>query len=382
MTINFSHRLKYLEERHLLRSIKVVEKIEGTNAVINGKRCTLFCTNDYLGLSGHPAVKTSAISAIEESGFGSGSAPLIAGNGIYHTRLSADISSFKGSESSILFGSGYIANTSIIPALADRGGAIISDSLNHASIIDGCRLSKADVKVYGHCDMGSLADCLEQSKNYEHRLIITEGVFSMDGDIVPLPEIIELAEKYDAMVMVDEAHATGTIGSSGRGTLEHFNIKPGRIIQMGALGKALGSFGAFAASSKETVDWLINSARGFIFSTALPPSACAATSAALRVIIEEPDRLTHLKENSDTLRSSLAGMGFKVIGGGTPIVPVVIGGAAETLKLASHLMESRFYAPAIRPPTVPENECRLRLTVSALHTRADIAALLDVFWKA
>ena len=382
MTPGFSRRLKYLEEHNLLRSIKTVEKLDGTNAVINGKRCTLFCTNDYLGLSSHPAVKAAAISAIGEFGFGSGSAPLISGNSIYHKKLAGDISAFKGSESSILFGSGYIANTSIIPALAVHGDAIISDSLNHASIIDGCRLSRADVKVYGHCDMGSLAGCLEQSKKYERRLIITEGVFSMDGDIAPLPEIIKLAEESAAIVLVDEAHATGTIGPSGRGTLEHFKIKSNRIIQMGTLGKALGSFGAFVATSNEVVDWLINSARGFIFSTALPPSTCASASAALRVITEGPERLTSLRKNSDTLRSSLDNMGFKVLGSGTPIIPVVIGGAEETLKLASYLMESGFYAPAIRPPTVPENECRIRLTASALHTNADIEALMNIFRKA
>lgn len=382
MTSNYTDRLKELNKKTLLRKLKTVENLRGIKATVDGRKCTLFCTNDYLGLSAHPAIKAAANKAIEESGFGSGSAPLIAGNGSYHARLSADISAFKGSESSLLFGSGYIANTSIIPALAGRSDAIISDSLNHASIIDGCRLSNADVKIYDHCNTDSLAECLTQSKDFERRLIITEGVFSMDGDITPLPEIIELTDEYDAMVLIDEAHATGTIGPSGRGTLEHFNIKSNRIIQMGTLGKALGSFGAFAASNRDTVDWLINSARGFIFSTALPPSACAAASAALRIIIDEPDRVTRLKANSDTLRSSLESMGFKVLGGGTPIVPVVTGGAAETLKLSSYLLESGFYAPAIRPPTVPENECRLRLTVSALHTRVDIEAILDVFRKA
>jgi 8-amino-7-oxononanoate synthase len=381
MTPGFSHRLKYLEEHSLLRAKKTVEQLDGTNAVIDGKRCTLFCANDYLGLSGHPAVKAAAVSAIDEFGFGSGSAPLISGNSIYHKKLAGDIADYKASETSLLFGSGYTANISIIPALAGKGDAIISDSLNHASIIDGCRLSRADVKIYRHCDMDSLAACLEQSKDYKRRLIITEGVFSMDGDIAPLPEIVKLAEEYDATVLVDEAHATGTIGPSGRGSLEHFNIKSDRIIQMGTLGKALGSFGAFAASTNDTIDWLTNSARGFIFSTALPHSACASASAALRVIIEEPDRLDSLRKNSETLRSSLTGMGFKVLGGGTPIVPVMTGGAEETLRLASYLMESGFYAPAIRPPTVPENECRIRLTVSALHKTADIEALMDVFRK-
>lgn len=382
MTTNFSDRLNTLGKKNLLRKLKTLENLSGISATVDGRKCTLFCTNDYLGLSSHPKVMAAAISAIDEFGFGSGSAPLISGNSIYHKKLAGDIADFKASEASVLFGSGYTANTSIIPALAGDGDAIISDSLNHASIIDGCRLSRGDVKVYRHCDMGSLAYCLGQSKDHERRLIITEGVFSMDGDIAPLPEIMNLAEEYDATVLLDEAHSTGTIGSSGRGTLEHFNIKSGRIIQMGTLGKALGSFGAFVASSDKTIDWLINSARGFIFSTALPPSSCAAASAALRVIIEEPNRLTHLQKNSEALRSSLTGMGFSVLGCGTPIVPVVTGGAEETLRLASFLMESGFYAPAIRPPTVPENECRLRLTVSALHTSADIDALLDVFRKA
>jgi 8-amino-7-oxononanoate synthase len=361
----------------LFRTLKNVESINGVKAVIGGRTLTLFCTNDYLGLSGHPKVREAAKAAIDDIGFGAGSAPLIAGHTVYHERLESELARFKGAEKALLFGSGYLANTGMIPALASDGDAILSDELNHASIIDGCRLSKAEVFIYNHCDPASIEEKLKDCKSCNRRIIVTEGVFSMDGDIAPLPEVNGLAEKYDAALIVDEAHATGTIGAAGRGSFEHFGIAPGNSIQMGTLGKALGSYGAFVAANSDTIDWLVNKARSFIFSTALPPAACAAASAALQLIKEEKEKCGLLREKARTLRSSLKADGFNVLGDGTPIIPMVIGKADEALKLSAALMEAGYYVPAIRPPTVPEGKSRLRLTVSALHTLEDIEGLLD-----
>ncbi len=380
--INCAPTLEDLKQKSLNRKLHTVASRDGVKAVIEGKQYTLFCSNDYLGLTSNPSVKAAAVAAINDAGSGSGSAPLITGHSKYHRQFQEDIARFKGTEAALLFGSGFLANIGLIQSLMDRGGVIFSDELNHASIIDGCRLSRAEVRVYRHCDMNDLEKALKAAPAGAHKLIVTEGVFSMDGDIAPLPEIIGLSKQYRARVLLDEAHATGTIGSTGRGTIEHLRLPPEGVIQMGTLGKALGSYGAFAAADRETIEWLVNYARSFIFSTALPPSACAAASASLKAIAEEADRLRALRGNSVMLRSLLREMGYDVLGDGTPIIPVVVGPADETLKLASALMDAGFYAPAIRPPTVPEGKCRIRLTVSALHTAEDIEALADAFRRA
>ncbi|MGC2423903.1 MAG: 8-amino-7-oxononanoate synthase [Nitrospirota bacterium] len=358
------------------RCLKTFERLSLTRAVIDGREVTLFCSNDYLGLAMHPAVISAAKDA-SENGFGAGSAPLISGHSRYHESLRKDIADFKSTPSSLLFGSGYVANTGIIPALAKKGDIIFSDRLNHASIVDGCRLSGAEVSIYEHNDHAGLRELLAEKAGYKKRLIVTESVFSMDGDIAPLPEIVRLAEEYKALLMVDEAHSTGVLGSTGRGIFEHFKLPAGAdVIQMGTFGKALGSYGAFAAGNAEIIDLLINSARSFIFSTALPSPACATTSAALRVLQNEPERLARLHDNASMLREGLKKSGFKVTGGGTPIIPVIVGGADEAVKLSGALLDAGFYAPAIRPPTVPERECRIRFTVSSAHEPSEILALL------
>jgi 8-amino-7-oxononanoate synthase len=363
------------------RSVKVVERISANRAVINGREVALFCTNDYLGLAMHPEVISAAKQA-SENGFGAGSAPLISGHTRYYENLQREIADFKSTGSSLLFGSGYLANTGIIPAIAKEGDIIFSDRLNHASIIDGCRLSGAEVNIYGHNDHAGLKKLLSEKSGYKKRLIVTESVFSMDGDIAPLPEIVRLAEEYNALLMIDEAHSTGVLGSTGRGIFEHFKLSTGtEVIQMGTLGKALGSYGAFAAGNAETIDMLINNARSFIFSTALPSSACAASSAALKVLQDEPERLSRLHDNARLLRDGLKKSGFKVTGGGTPIIPVIVGGAEAAVKLSGALLDAGFYAPAIRPPTVPEGECRIRFTVSAAHEPSEIEALLGAVEK-
>ena len=289
-----------LKEKNLLRRLKTVESYGGTRALIDGKELTLFCSNDYLGMASHPLVRDAAKEAIDEAGSGSGAAPLITGHKRYHERLTGEIAPFKGAQAALLFGSGYLANTGMLPALALEGDVILSDELNHASIIDGCRLSKAEVKTYRHCDAAALESALKASRGHERKFIVTEGVFSMDGDVAPLPEIVRLAKRHGAYVILDEAHATGTLGPTGRGTLEHFGLGADGVIQMGTLGKALGGYGAFVAASTEIAEWLTSSARSFVFSTALPPAVCAAASASLRVIEDEPERLYRLRKKNKT----------------------------------------------------------------------------------
>jgi 8-amino-7-oxononanoate synthase len=288
------------------------------------------------------------------------------------------IAQFKGTESAILFNSGYAANTGIIPALAGDGDIILSDGLNHASIIDGCRLSRALVAVYRHRDMSHLEDLLKKNGAAGRRLIVTDGVFSMDGDVAPLPDLVLLSEKYDALLMVDDAHATGVMGKTGRGTAEHFGFT-GRVhIQMGTLGKALGSFGAFAAGNRDIIDILMNRARSLVYSTALPPAVCSASIAALAEIEREPERRERLWKNRERFAAGLRSIGISIGNSDTPIIPLIIGDSAMTLQAGKRLFDDGVYAAAIRPPTVAENTSRIRMTLLATHSDDDIDSVIDV----
>ena len=372
----FEKELAQLKHKHLLRQPKVIDSYEGPRVTIAGKSYLLMCSNDYLGLAGHPSVMKAASAAMERYGFGAGASRLVSGTSALHRELEERIAQFKGTESAILFNSGYAANTGIIPALAGEGDVILSDSLNHASIIDGCRLSRARVSVYRHKDMVHLEDLLRKSRAAERRLIITDGVFSMDGDVAPLPDLVLLAGKHDAMLMVDDAHATGVMGRKGRGTAEHFGLE-GRVhIQMGTLGKALGSFGAFAAGSRDIIDILMNRARSLIFSTALPPAVCAASIAALAIVEQEPQRRDALWKNHERLAAGLRSIGISIGGSETPIIPLVIGDSDKALRAGTRLFNDGIYAAAIRPPTVAENTSRIRMTLMATHSDEDIDAVI------
>jgi 8-amino-7-oxononanoate synthase len=334
------------------------------------------CSNDYLGLAGHPSVMKAASAAMGRYGFGAGASRLVSGTSALHRELEDRIAQFKGTESAILFNSGYAANTGIIPALAGEGDVILSDSLNHASIIDGCRLSRARVSVYRHKDMVHLEDLLRKSRAAARRLIITDGVFSMDGDVAPLPDLVLLSGEYDAMLMVDDAHATGVLGRKGRGTAEHFGLE-GRVhIQMGTLGKALGSFGAFAAGNGDIIDMLMNRARSLIYSTALPPAVCAASIAALGIVEQEPQRRDALWKNRERLSAGLRSIGISIGGSETPIIPLVTGDSDKALRAGTRLFTDGIYAAAIRPPTVAENTSRIRMTLMATHSGEDIDAVI------
>jgi 8-amino-7-oxononanoate synthase len=322
----------------------------------------------------------SSKKAIERFGFGSGASRLLCGGSILHDELEKKTADFKGTESALNFNSGYSANTGIIPAIADEGDVIFSDELNHASIVDGCRLSRAKKVIYRHKDMGHLSELIKKEKA-KRKIIITDSVFSMDGDIAPLKEIYAIcfslnAERLtpNALLYIDDAHGTGVLGH-GKGALAHFGIKPEPwIIQMGTFSKALGSFGAFAAGSKDSIEWILNTARSFIFSTALPSCAAAASIAALEVIEREPELLNRLWSNRELAVHGITKLGDDIMGSETPIIPVRTGTVDEALRISQHLMKTGIFAPAIRPPSVKQP--RIRITVTAAHTAEDIERLI------
>jgi len=375
----FENELSKLDEQNLRRRLRVVDSYNGSRITMNHREMLLLCSNDYLGLANHPALRQAALQAMERYGFGAGASRLVSGTSALHQALENKLALFKGTEAALVFNSGYAANTGIIPAIVGIGDLILSDSLNHASIVDGCRLSKAQVTIYTHKDSAQVETLLKNNLQAKRKLIVTDGVFSMDGDIAPLPDLVYLSEKYGAILMVDDAHGTGVLGQTCKGTVEHFGLS-GRVhIQMGTLGKALGSFGAYAAGSKELIDFLINCSRSFIYSTALPSSVCAASPAAIDLLEQEPERRVRLWNNRNQFVNGLRSIGISTGASETPIVPLIIGDSGRALKAADKLFEYGVYATAIRPPTVPADAARIRTTVSAAHSNADIDSALDIF---
>lgn len=379
--MNLENELKDLEQKGLLRTLKRVDSDQGPRVKIDGKEVILLSSNNYLGLANHPRVKRAAINAIEKYGLGSGASRLISGNMSLHEELEERIAKFKGTEKSLLFNSGYTANTGVIPALVGKGDFIYSDELNHASIIDGSRLSKAEIKIYPHKDIERLEDLLKRDRGKGKRLIITDTVFSMDGDIAPLKELYELSERYSALLMVDEAHATGVLGKKGRGGVEHFGLEDKNIIQMGTLSKALGSFGAYIAGSKSLIVYLKNKARSFIYTTSLPPAIAAASIEAINIIEEDSSLIKRLWDNRRIFIEGFHSIGLDTMSSETPIIPIFIGDTYKALKVADLLFKEGIYAPAIRPPTVPEGSSRIRTTVMATHTDEDIEKALRAFGR-
>jgi len=371
--------LNRLKAKGLYRVLRTIESAQGAKVLIEGKELLLLCSNDYLGLANHPKVREAAKTAIDSYGFGSGASRLVSGSMNPHSMLEERLAEFKGTEAALLFNSGYAANTGIIPALAGREDMIFSDRLNHASIVDGCRLSMAEVRRYRHADAWHLEELLK-ARDSGGKLVITDAVFSMDGDMAPLPEMAALAKKYNSMLMIDDAHGMGVLGAGGRGTAEEMGLDPGDIdIHMGTLGKALGGFGAYVAGSRELIDYLINSARPFIYSTALPPSTAAAALAALDIVTGEPKRRERLKENADFMKNGLAGLGFDTGDTKTPIIPLMAGSAERACSMMEALLEEGIFAQAIRPPTVPEGRARIRVTVTSEHSMDDLEMALGAF---
>ena len=367
-----SERLEELRDRGLYRRLRLIEGPQGPTVTLDGRQILLLCSNNYLGLADRSEVREAAADAALRWGAGSGASRLISGSMEPHRQLEQRLADFKGYGAALLFGSGYLANTGVIAALAGRGEVVFSDELNHASIVDGCRLSRAETFVYRHADPEHLAWGLRQASG-RPALIVTDGVFSMDGDIAPLPELLELARRHGARLMVDEAHATGAVGPGGRGSVAAAGLRGEVDVAVGTLGKALGSYGAYACASAEVVDLLINTARPFIFSTAPPPAAIGAAAAALGLLEAEPEMVDRLQANAALLRRSLAAAGLEA-GGATQVVPIHVGDAEATMALCELALEKGVFAQGIRPPTVPEGTCRLRMTAMATHRTEDLVA--------
>jgi 8-amino-7-oxononanoate synthase len=368
-----AERLEELRASGLRRRLRLVQSPQGSRVLLDGKDVLVLCSNDYLGLAGHPRVRTAAAEAAMRWGAGAGSARLIAGNMPPHHDLERRLAGFKGYESALLFGSGYLANTGTIAALAGRGEVVFSDELNHASIVDGCRLSRAETFVYRHGDVEHLAWGLREAGG-RAALIVSDGLFSMDGDVAPLTELFELARRHGCRLLVDEAHATGTLGPGGRGSVAAAGLSGEVDVVVGTLGKALGSYGAYVCADAGLSEYLLNAARSFVFSTAPPPPSVAAAEAALELLEAHPERVERVAANATTLRQALAGEGLPVAGAGTQIVPLAIGDADLTMSLCERLLEGGVFAQGIRPPTVPVGTSRLRFSVTAAHRRAELEA--------
>jgi len=371
--------LQDLKNSSLYRTLKSVAGEQGPVLIIDGREVLNFSSNNYLGIANHPALAQAAKQAIDHYGCGSGASRLISGNMTLHEELETRIAGFKGTEAALVFNSGFQANTGILSTLAGEGDAILSDALNHASIIDGCRLSRAEAVVYAHCDLEQLEAALKRVARCRRKLIVTESIFSMDGDEAPLAGIVELAERHGAMVMVDEAHATGLYGASGAGVVAKLGLGDRVLVQMGTLGKALGGFGAYVAGSRALRELLINRCRSFIFTTSLPPAVMAMAIAAIDLVKDEPQRRDALWQNCRHLTEGLRPLGFRLEASSSPILPLIIGDAAKCMKFSEQLLEQGVFAQGIRPPTVPPGTSRLRITLMATHTRDHIERALKVF---
>ena len=375
----FQQELNQVKEAGLYRRLRRVGNDQGPTLVLDGREVINFSSNNYLGIANHPALAAAAKEAIDRYGCGSGASRLISGNMALHEELENRLAKFKGTEAALVFNSGFQANTGIIPTLAGEGDVILSDALNHASIIDGCRLSRAKTVVYGHCDLNRLETALKQAAGARRKLIVTETIFSMDGDEAPLTGVVELAARYDAVVMVDEAHATGLFGPGGAGVASKLGLSDRVSVQMGTLGKALGGFGAYVAGSGALRELLINRCRSFIFTTSLPPAIAAMAVAALGLVEREPERREALWANCRLLAQGLKQIGFSLGEIQNPILPLIIGEAGKCMRFSEQLFERGVFAQGIRPPTVPEGTSRLRVTLMATHSREQMEKALGAF---
>jgi 8-amino-7-oxononanoate synthase len=374
-----SSDLDHLKRQALYRQLRTLESEHGPRIIFQGRNMLMLSSNNYLGLASHPALKRAAIAATEQYGTGTGASRLIAGNLKILGDLEDRLARFKGTEAALVFGSGYLANLGTIPTLAGPQDVILSDELNHASLIDGCRLARAQVMVYRHCDCDHLESMLTAAVGAQRRLIVTDSVFSMDGDVAPLAEIVELARRYQASIMLDEAHAVGVFGSKGAGLASQLSLEAEIDVQMGTLSKSLGSYGAYVAGSRALIELLINRARSFVFTTGLPPASAAAACAAIDLIEAEPQRIQRLWDNGRYLSSGLTKTGFNLGASATPILPVIVGAPRPALDFADALLQRNIFVLAVRPPTVPEGTARLRVTPTAEHSRADLDEALAAF---
>ena len=382
MLRDVKQEIKNLETRHLRRQLRIVESPSDTTITMDNRRFISMASNNYLGLANHPAVNRAAIEAIEQWGVGAGAARLISGTMTPHHQLERDLAQFKQVEAVLTFGTGYTTNLGLIPTLIDQDGLILADRYCHASLIEACRLAKAKLRVFHHNDVEHLETLLKKRGKVQPTLIVTEGVFSMDGDLAPLPDFLTLCRHYEATLVIDDAHGTGVMGQNGRGTIEHFGLNPKDLIQMGTLSKAIGTSGGYVAGEASLKDYLINTSKAFIYTTAQPPAIAAGASTAIRIIQDEPARRERLWHNRNALHAALTDLGYHLTDTQSPILPIIVKSPETALKMSQALSEAGVYVPAIRPPTVPKHSSRLRLTVSSEHTQEQLERVAQEFRKA
>ena len=378
-----SQELDALKQQGLYNNIRTIESPQGAWIVVDGKRVLNFCSNNYLGLANDARLKQAAQNAIEKFGVGPAAVRSIAGTLSLHVELEKRLAQFKGAEATITFQSGFNSNGAVLPALVAKEDVIFSDELNHASIIDGARLSGAKIIRYAHNDAEALEDAITKNAGtYRRALIVTDGVFSMDGDIAPLPRIVEVAERHDLMLMVDDAHGEGVLGRGGRGIVDHFGMH-GRVdVEVGTMSKAFGVVGGYIAGKKEIVEWLRQRGRPFLFSSAVPAADIAACLAAVDILEESTERVDRLWENARYFKTELTRLGFDTGASETPITPVMLGEAKLAQDFSRALFEHDVFAMAIKYPTVPQGKARIRVMLSAAHARADLDKGLEAFARA
>ncbi len=375
-------QLDHLRQHDLYRELPPPLKTVGPSCCVDGRELLNFASNDYLGLASDPRLVDAAAQSLEEAGLGRGASPLVCGRSTGHLDLERQLAQFEATAAALLFVSGFAANAGTIPALTGAGDAIYSDANNHASIVDGCRLSHAEKHIYPHNDVDALERLLQVGKKYRRQLIVTDTLFSMDGDLAPLPRLGELAEQYGAMLMVDEAHATGVFGKQGRGVVEHFSAEHPQLhyqvhVRVGTLSKALGAAGGFVCGSQSLIEWLANRARTYVFSTAHPVPTFAAASAALKIVAAEPTQRSNLLRDAANLRQQLQAQGWNTANSASQIIPLHVGSASQTMQLAAQLRKLGCWIPGIRPPTVPSDGSLLRLSLTATHTEPMRATLVE-----
>jgi len=374
--------IENLKKEGLYIIIRTIESPQGAWIVVDGKKVLNLCSNNYLGFANHPELRKKAKEAIDRFGVGPAAVRTIAGTMSLHNELERKLAEFKGAEATISFQSGFNANLATIPALVGRGDAIFSDELNHASIIDGSRLSRATIIRYNHNDPEDLEKKLkEEGPKYRRKLVVTDGVFSMDGDIAPLPEIAEIAEKYEAILMVDDAHGEGVLGRGGRGIVDHFDLHGKVDIEVGTLSKAFGVVGGYVAGSKEIVEYLKQKARPFLFSSAVTPPDVAASIAAVDILMESDELVRKLWDNAKYFKENMKNLGFDIGKSQTPITPVMLGEASVAQEFSKRLFEEGIFAQAIGYPTVPRGKARIRVMISATHSKEDLDFALEKFAK-
>src|ERR671913_1286875 len=387
-TISRSDPLRYLGDelealrsQGLYRQLRIVEDEQRAHTTVDGRTVVNLSSNNYLGLTTHPRLRERALEAVEQLGVGSGSVRSIAGTMSIHMELERRLAEFKHTEAVVVFQSGFTANAGTVSSILTRDDVVISDSLNHASIIDGCRLSRAAIKVFPHKDVDAARILLQELPAAQRKLLITDGVFSMDGDLGPLPALCDLAEEFGCIMMVDDAHASGVFGKNGRGTVDHFGMH-GRVdVQVGTLSKAMGGLGGYVAGSRDLIDFLYHRARPFLFSTSHPPAVAAACIAAIDVLLEEPEIIDRLWENTRFFKTELSRLGFDTGPSEGPITPVIVGDAALAMKLSDRLFDAGVFAQGIGFPTVPRGRARVRTIVTATHTQGELQFALDCFKK-